>query len=361
MAPKSTKETDLFGLYVHWPYCLHKCPYCDFASTVCQHPDEELLIKTYVRDMNFFADSRPLTSLFFGGGTPSLMRLSFFEKLIDEICKHYTFAPDIEISMEVNPDTVDKKKLQGFKEFGINRLSIGVQALNDKDLHFLGRTHNATRAMQCIKEAQEIFDNISIDLIYARPKQSLKAWEKELTQALKFNLPHYSLYQLTIEENTVFEKRGQTPATDTQARRLYKLTDDIMNTAHKCAYEVSNYALKGFECRHNMTYWLGKDYIGIGPAAHGRLRLTATTNARSVTAWVKTPPALENLTQHQRHLERLLMGLRLLQHSFPANQLCPQKIQQALQKGWIQNTKDGILPTQKGILMLNQLVLLLAD
>ena len=361
MGTKKTTETNLFGLYVHWPYCIHKCPYCDFASTVCKQPDENLLLKTYTRDMDFFPDKRPLASLFFGGGTPSLMSLSFFEKLIQEIHKHYSFTPDIEISLEANPDTINKAKLQGFRSLGINRLSIGIQALNDKDLKFLGRTHSAKRAVQCIHEAQELFQNINIDLIYARPQQSLKAWEQELNQALKFDLPHYSLYQLTIEENTVFGKKNQQTASDLQARRLYKLTDDIMNAAHKPAYEVSNYAQKGFECRHNLTYWLGKDYIGIGPAAHGRLGLKATSNAQTVSLWTRNMPRVENLTQNERDLEKLLMGLRLRQHSFATKKLDPIKIQKALQKGWITKTSTGIKPTLKGTLMLNSLVLLLAD
>lgn len=311
--------------------------------------------------MDFFPDNRPLTSLFLGGGTPSLMSLPFFEKLMNQIQKHYTFAPDIEISMEANPDTVDKNKLKGFKDLGVNRLSIGVQSLDEKDLKFLGRTHSVKRAIDCIEEAKNIFDNINIDLIYARPHQTLKAWEKELKMALDFHLPHYSLYQLTIEENTVFERKGQKAASDSQARRLYQLTDDVMNAAHRPAYEVSNYAQKGFECRHNMTYWLGDDYIGIGPAAHGRLGLVATSNPRLVNTWIKTNPEKEQLTLEQRNLEKLLMGLRLRQHAYPLKNLNSAKVNQAHQKGWIQIKKDGIIPTQKGILMLNQLVLTLAD
>ena len=179
--------------------------------------------------------------------------------------------------------------------------------------------------------------------------------------ALQFNLPHYSLYQLTIEENTVFEKKHQSAASETQARRLYKLTDQMMQQTNKPAYEVSNYAKKGYECRHNLTYWLGGDYIGIGPAAHGRLGLKATSNQRSVSLWVKTPPQIEFLTQHERDEEKLLMGLRLRQQAFPTQNLDPLKIQKALKKEWITTSSKGIIPTQKGVLMLNQLILLLAD
>lgn len=361
MSNQKPTDTDLLGLYIHWPYCIHKCPYCDFASTVCTKPDEEQLLKTYIRDMDFFPNNRPLTSIFFGGGTPSLMSLSFLEKLITAIQQRYHLAPDIEISMETNPDTVDKNKLKNFKTLGINRLSIGVQSLNEKDLKFLGRTHSVQRAIDCIQDAQNIFENINIDLIYARPHQSLKAWEQELKQALDFHLPHYSLYQLTIEENTIFGHREQKTASDFQARRLYQLTDKLMQE-HNCpAYEVSNYAKKGFECRHNMTYWLGQDYIGIGPAAHGRLGLIATENARSVPLWIKTTPHTEQLTQKERNLEKLLMGLRLRQYGLPIKNIAPLKIQKAKRKGWIHIQKNKIIPTQEGILMLNQLVMLLAD
>ena len=361
MSTKKSNIKELLGLYVHWPYCVNKCPYCDFPSAVCLKPDEDKMLQTYLRDMTFYPDQRPLTSLFFGGGTPSLMSLTLFEKLMQEIHKHYTFADNIEISLEANPDTVDKSKLQEFKNLGVNRLSIGVQALDEAGLAFLGRTHTKNRAIQCIHDAQEIFNNINIDLIYARPHQSLKAWEEELEEALKFDLPHYSLYQLTIEENTVFEKKHQETASETQARRLYKFTDERMRAAHKPAYEVSNYAEKGFECLHNMTYWLGQDYIGIGPSAHGRLGLTATVNARTVAIWFHTPPQQEHLTQEKRDLENLLMGLRLRQHPFATKKLNPKNIQKALSKGWIKKTRHGILPTQKGTLMLNQLILLLAD
>ena len=361
MSNLKTGTTSPLGLYIHWPYCIHKCPYCDFASTVCKSPDEELLLKTYKRDMDIFSDQRPLTSIFFGGGTPSLMSLQFCEKLMESIRQHYAFSKDIEISLEVNPDTVNKTKLKGFKELGVNRLSIGVQSLNKKDLQFLGRTHSVEDALCCINNAKQIFNNVNIDLIYARPHQSLKAWEQELLKALKLDLPHYSLYQLTIEENTVFERKKQQPCSQTQACRLYKLTDEIMQHHHRPAYEVSNYAKKGFECRHNMTYWLGQDYIGIGPAAHGRLGLKATENSRLVSLWTKTLPKQEMLTPKERELEKMLMGLRLRQHPFPTSHLNPQKVQQARQKGWIHMEKEGILPTQKGTLMLNQLVLLLSD
>ena len=361
MGIKKQAIQNLFGLYIHWPYCLHKCPYCDFASCVSKQIDEDILITGYLRDMDLFKDNRSLSSIFFGGGTPSLMTPHCLDILLNQIQKRYSLTKDIEITMEANPDTVDFLKLKAFRQAGINRLSIGVQSLNNKDLKFLGRTHSAKRAIDTITVAQRIFDNINIDLIYARPNQSLRAWENELNHALSFQLPHYSLYQLTIEENTVFGKKHQNSASPNQARRLYIATNNQMATAHRPAYEVSNYAQEGFLCRHNMAYWLGEDYIGIGPAAHGRLGLNATQNQRTVAAWLKTPPTIETLTPKQRDLEKLLMGLRLTTTPFPTHHLNPQSVQKALQKKWIIQKKDGILPTLEGTLMLNQLILLLAE
>ena len=180
MGAKKQTDQDLFGLYIHWPYCLNKCPYCDFASYVSKNIDEDALIHGYCRDMDLFLDKRPLTSIFFGGGTPSLMSPKCLDRLINEIQKRYKLADDVEISMEANPDTIDVQKLKDFHLCGINRLSIGVQSLNDSALRFLGRTHDAGRAIQAIQWATNIFDNINIDLIYARPHQSIKQWEKEL-------------------------------------------------------------------------------------------------------------------------------------------------------------------------------------
>ena len=356
---KQTPEKRM-GLYIHWPYCIHKCPYCDFASTVCQNVDETALYEGYCRDIKLFTTSQTLTSIFFGGGTPSLMSIKLCEKLLNQIHKNFHLSSQIEISLEANPDTVDKNKLKAFHQLGINRLSIGVQALNDTDLHFLGRTHSCQTAINCIQTAQQLFKNINIDLIYARPRQSLKNWEQELLFALSFELPHYSLYQLTIEENTLFCQKGQQAASSFQAARLYQLTDEIMSKAKCPAYEVSNYSKKGFQCQHNLTYWLGNDYIGIGPAAHGRLGLMATQNPPSVKQWLQNGSSQEKLTTDQRNLEKLLMGLRLRDRSYPIHNLNPIGVEKALQRKWLIKTKEGVLPTQKGTLMLNQLILLLA-
>lgn len=353
-----THKKPLLGLYIHWPYCLSKCPYCDFSSTVCAPIDESALIKGYVRDLHTTPDtgSRPLHSIFFGGGTPSLMSPVFLETLLTHIRQKYTFAPDIEISLEANPDAIDMDKMYAFAALGVNRLSIGVQSLNETDLHLLGRRHTVQTALKTIENAQKVFPHINMDLIYARPGQTIHAWEKELKTALSLGLSHYSLYQLTIEEGTVFYKKKVEPAAEEISATLYELTDTFMNDAGTPAYEVSNYARPGQECRHNLLYWTGGDYIGIGPAAHGRIGNIASENERFATKWLKTPTKYEPLTNAERFVERVLMGLRLRHTPFPINGLDPHGLNFALKNEWITQTDDKIIPTLAGTLVLNELI-----
>ncbi len=354
-------SSNLFGMYIHWPYCLSKCPYCDFFSRADKTTDTSALLNTYIRDLKFFRDiapNKPLTSLFFGGGTPSLMQERFFENLLNEIQKLYPFAPDIEITIEANPDAINADKMHFFRTCGVNRLSLGVQSLNDADLKFLGRRHTVKTALKRLDEAGRIFPQINMDLIYARPGQTLADWEAELTAALQLDLPHYSLYQLTIEENTVFGKRGIQPTDDETAAALYQLTDTLMNAAQKPGYEVSNYAISQNECRHNLTYWTGGDYIGIGPAAHGRIGLNASENPASVPLWQRNNPVITLLTPDERKEENILMGLRLRTRDFPAELLDTDGIEKAVQTGWIEKRPGNtVRPTTAGTLMLNQLIL----
>ncbi len=347
-----------FGLYIHWPYCLSKCPYCDFASTKI-HGDLEILKGGYLRDIQK-APSGNLTSIYFGGGTPSLMNADFLDFLMNQIHQKWTVVQNAEITMEANPDAIDFEKMKIFKSMGINRLSVGVQSLNEDHLKFLGRQHSVRSAVKCVENAQNTFPKVNMDLIYALPHQNLKGWERELKQALKMGLMHYSLYQLTIEKGTVFYHCGQKTCSDIQARRLYILTDEIMRQAKIPAYEVSNYAHRGFESQHNMLYWTGQDYIGIGPAAAGRVLGYATQNARSVGAWLRQETTKEKLTDAQIQMEHLLMGLRLRQRFYPTQNLNPQAIAQARLRGWLIQTDQGIQPTLQGILMLNQLIQMLA-
>ena len=347
-----------YGLYIHWPYCLSKCPYCDFASrpmTGC----EDVLKAGYMRDIAN-APKGILTSIYFGGGTPSLMSEKFFDFLMKEITTRFQISSHAEITLEANPNAITPDKMRFFRDSGVNRLSVGVQSLRPGHLKFLGRRHSVETAYQCIKNASKIFPRVNMDLMYGLPRQSLNSWQGELQKALALGLGHYSLYQLTIEENTVFGKRQVKTCSETQAVRLYELTDEIMNKAGIPAYEVSNYAKKGEESRHNMLYWTGGHFIGIGPSARGRIGNIATQNERWVGDWLKTPTHQEILTPVQIQMEHLIMGLRLRQQDYPTKNLNPQKITEAVRRGWLVKNQRGIRPTLKGTLMLNQLLLLLS-
>ena len=348
-----------FGIYVHWPFCLSKCPYCDFASVPCHAADEDLLLAGYLRDLKDLP-KRPVTSVFFGGGTPSMMSEKLLERILHQVEQSFGFAPNIEISLEANPDAITKEKMIAFKQIGVNRLSLGVQALNDADLKFLGRIHSAKTALTRIEQMHQIFDNCSIDLIYARPNQTMEEWEKELKQVLSFDLPHISLYQLTIEEGTVFDRKGIEPADDETARNLYLKTIEMTDLAGIPLYEVSNFAQSGFECRHNLLYWQGDDYAGIGPAAHGRLGLIATENPKKVDEWIKKGTSKTTLTATERFEEKLLMGLRL-RKGMSATGSHPDKLEKAVRQGWLlyNPRNEWMAPTMEGLMMLNQLILML--
>ena len=345
------------GLYIHWPYCLSKCPYCDFASrpmTGC----EDILRAGYTRDIQN-APKGILTSIYFGGGTPSLMSEAFFDFLMKEITEHFQIATGAEITLEANPDAITPDKMRFFRDLGVNRLSVGVQSLRAGHLKFLGRRHTVASAWNTVHQASKIFPRVNMDLIYGLPRQSLKSWQDELQKALALDLGHYSLYQLTIEEDTVFGKKGIKTCSETQAVRLYELTDKMMDKAGIPAYEVSNYARPGEESQHNMLYWRGGNFIGIGPSAQGRIGNIATQNERWVGDWLKTPTCQETLTPEQIQIEHLIMGLRLRRQDYPGKNLNPQKIKEAVRRGWLIENQRGIRPTLKGTLMLNQLILLL--
>lgn len=345
------------SLYIHWPYCLSKCPYCDFASRACSVPNEEVLWPGYRRDIDTFVTNRPLASVFLGGGTPSLMSVGFLDKLFKKISEKTTFLPNCEITIEANPDAITLTKMEDFRSLGINRLSLGVQALNDSDLHFLGRHHDVKTALKRLDEAGRVFNRINIDLIYARPNQSESDWLKELKRALNLGLSHYSLYQLTIEPETPFGKKKIRVADDETAANLYRLTDEVMDAAGIPAYEISNYARSGQECRHNLVYWQGDDYIGIGPAAHGRIGYTATQNPKDIGDWLRQGPLIETLTPQEKETEKILMGLRLRQAWFPDQNLPAKKISQLVKQGLLEQSPKGIRPTMNGALVLNRIIL----
>jgi len=313
------------ALYIHWPFCLAKCPYCDFNSHVRNAVEIDLWRDGLIRDMRHeaaLASGEPLESIFFGGGTPSLMPPALVEALLREAESLWGFAPGIEITLEANPSSVEAGNFAVLAQAGINRVSLGLQALDDETLRFLGRLHDAREGIAALETAQKAFRRVSFDLIYARPGQGPDAWREELERALSFGTGHLSLYQLTIEPGTRFAtlvRQGHlTPLDDDEAADLFTLTREITAAAGLPAYEISNHAAPGEESRHNLTYWRYRDYCGIGPGAHGRRRGIATTRHKKPENWLA---AMERqghgiaeqrlLTLSEQASEALLMGLRL--------------------------------------------------
>ncbi|HRF08140.1 MAG TPA: radical SAM family heme chaperone HemW [Xanthobacteraceae bacterium] len=321
---------EAFGVYVHWPFCLAKCPYCDFNSHVRhEKPDEARYARGIARELAYVKEqvaSREVTSIFFGGGTPSLMQPATVQSVLDEIARHWTIAKDAEITLEANPTSVEAERFRGYRAAGVNRVSLGVQALDDVSLKNLGRMHSAAEALAAVEVARENFPRISFDLIYARPDQSPDAWRAELTKALTFAPEHLSLYQLTIEPGTAFEllhRAGKlvTPDPDT-ARALWDVTQELCEARAMPAYEISNHAKAGAESRHNLVYWRYQEYAGVGPGAHGRI---GADGARIATSTEKHPERWLALVEERGHGlveeeklslieqadEMLVMGLRL--------------------------------------------------
>jgi oxygen-independent coproporphyrinogen-3 oxidase len=323
------RQAQDLAIYVHWPFCLSKCPYCDFNSHVRDSIDHARWRTALLTELDHYADRTPgrtVTSIFFGGGTPSLMAPETAAAVIDRINMRWPVAPDLEITLEANPSSVESARFSSLAAAGVNRVSLGVQALDDASLSFLGRRHNAAEAMDALAVAKRHFGRVSFDLIYARPGQTVAAWRAELARALAEDTEHLSVYQLTIEEGTNFATlaaRGElvVPDEDTQAA-LYETTQEMMSAAGLPAYEISNHARPGAECRHNLTYWRYGDYVGVGPGAHGRLtaqgRKLATRAHRAPEIWLdrvaaKGHGAHEDIpvTMEERRDELLLMGLRL--------------------------------------------------
>jgi oxygen-independent coproporphyrinogen-3 oxidase len=313
------------ALYIHWPFCVSKCPYCDFNSHVREGVDTELWQNILFWDMDFEADQAartPLESIFFGGGTPSLMPPKLVGALLKKAQLLWGFAPNIEITLEANPSSVEASKFTDLASAGINRVSLGVQSLHDEALHFLGRMHNAQEALAALETAQSVFNRVSFDLIYARPSQTLDQWRAELARALSFGTDHLSLYQLTIEPQTRFASDVRrsvfTPLDDDMSADMFELTREMTAAAGLPAYEVSNHAKVGQESRHNLTYWRYQDYAGIGPGAHGRRGGLATMRHKKPENYITASQNQRNGISETRPLgaaeqasEALLMGLRL--------------------------------------------------
>jgi putative oxygen-independent coproporphyrinogen III oxidase len=318
-----------FGIYVHWPFCVAKCPYCDFNSHVRERIDQARWRKALVAELDHYAADtrgRRVTSVFFGGGTPSLMAPETVGTVIERIARHWRIDDRVEITLEANPTSVDAERFAGYAGAGVNRVSLGVQALDDAELRFLGRKHSSEEALAALALARRHFKRVSFDLIYARPGQTLEAWQEELRAVVDRAGDHVSLYQLTIEPGTKFEQahaRGDFAMPDEDvASALYEATAEILGAHGLRAYEISNYARPGAECRHNLTYWRYGDYIGVGPGAHGRLTIEgekfATRQHRAPERWLETVESSGHATRQrlalapkERFEEMLMMGLRL--------------------------------------------------
>ena len=319
-----------FGLYLHWPYCAAKCPYCDFNSHVAASIDQTRWQDAYLSEIRRIAaetPSRILRSVFFGGGTPSLMDASLVDAILREVRACWQMANDIEITLEANPSSVEAKRFAGYRAAGVNRVSLGIQALDNDDLRRLGRLHTVEEAHAALDIAKAEFDRVSFDLIYARQHQSLAGWKTELSQALELATGHLSLYQLTIEDGTAFgdrHARGRLPGLpdDDLGADMFDVTQEMCNAAGLPAYEISNHAGPDQASRHNLIYWRGGDYAGIGPGAHGRLTLGGTRYATSTplgpAAWLKQveetgsgESTRDVISMDDQATERVLMGLRL--------------------------------------------------
>jgi len=372
-----------FGVYVHWPFCLSKCPYCDFNSHV-RHTgiDEERYVRAFAAEIATTAARAPgrtVSSIFMGGGTPSLMRPETVGAILDSIGRHWSISPDVEVTLEANPTSVEAARFAGYRAAGVNRVSLGVQALDDASLKELGRLHTAQEALDAVKIARNAFGRYSFDLIYARPRQSPAAWRAELERAIDEAAEHLSLYQLTIEQDTPFAALHASGKLiipdDDDARALYDLTQEITEARGLPAYEISNHARPGAECRHNLVYWRYHEYAGVGPGAHGRLviegKRRAISTERRPESWLMRVEAAghgviedEALLTSEQADEFLLMGLRLAEGIDPqryralsGHSLDAARIASLGAEGFVEATADGRLRvTRAGFPILDAVV-----
>jgi putative oxygen-independent coproporphyrinogen III oxidase len=381
LAPDTGKPG--FAVYLHWPFCAAKCPYCDFNSHV-RHAgvDQQAYIDGFraeIAAMRKLSGPQVVTSIFFGGGTPSLMDPETVAAILDAVREAWVAPEGIEITLEANPSSVEAGRFRGYRAAGVNRVSMGVQALNDADLKRLGRLHDRAEALKAIGLAREIFPRMSFDLIYARPDQTPQAWDAELKEAIALAADHLSLYQLTIEEGTPFyglHKAGKLIVPDGElSAELYELTQSVCEAHGLPAYEVSNHARPGAESRHNLTYWRYGDYAGIGPGAHGRLTTSAgkiaTATERMPETWLASVAKhghgmseSEVLSTSEQADELLLMGLRLREgvdlgrwHALSGRRLDAERVDFLIDHGMIETMgKDRIRCTPQGMLVLDAVV-----
>ena len=358
-----------FGVYVHWPFCLSKCPYCDFNSHVRRAPvDEARYVDAFREELAHRAALTPgrrVASIFFGGGTPSLMKPHTVETILEAIGDNWTIERGAEITLEANPSSVEAERFRGYKAAGVNRVSLGVQALNDSDLRALGRLHSTGEAMAALDIATKTFSRASFDLIYARPGQTVADWRRELGEALARAPDHLSLYQLTIEPDTMFERLERAgklvlPDIDTQ-RALWDATQEMMGKAGMPAYEISNHARPGAESRHNLIYWRYGEYVGVGPGAHGRIMQGAARRAQATERhpemWLTCVETEghglvedDSLSIEEQGDEFLLMGLRLTEgidpqrfHALTGKALAASRVADLIADGLVEYTREGRL------------------
>ena len=382
-----TSLAEPLGVYVHWPFCLSICRYCDFNVHVFKNVDQDSWLKAYAAEIQHLGHltdyAHPVTSVFFGGGTPSLVRPDILEGVLNEITSVWGLSPNAEITLEANPVGLDRPLLVDLKTAGITRFSMGVQSLDDAALSFLGRTHNAADAIAAFALARDVFDYASLDMIYARPDQTVDAWTAELTTALALAPDHLSAYQLTIEQATNFGKLYQAgrltlPEEDVQIG-LYDVTQSLCHDAGLAAYEVSNHARSGHESRHNIQCWQGSPYIGIGPGAHGRVDVEGQRHAsigiKQPAAWLASASnlsvghglaSLERLSKEEVFEERMMFGLRLVEGvslsnitenaELPVGALDLVKINFLVSAGLLEDRQDRLVATRSGRLVLDRLV-----
>ncbi|MGL4302412.1 MAG: radical SAM family heme chaperone HemW [Sphingomonas sp.] len=380
-APETPLLTPPLALYVHWPFCVSKCPYCDFNSHVRDSVDQAAWRDALLADLAYEAQALPgrrLGSIFFGGGTPSLMPPETVAAVIDAATAHWPAEPDIEITLEANPSSVEAARFADIARAGVNRVSLGLQALDDAALAFLGRAHDVTEGLAALDTAQAAFARVSFDLIYARPGQTLAAWEAELARALAFGTEHLSLYQLTIEPGTRFATEAAAgriviPDGDSAAD-LFEMTREMTAAAGLPAYEISNHARLGAESRHNLVYWRYRDYAGVGPGAHGRRGGLATARHKKPENWIAAvarnghgAQIEEPLAPNARATEALLMGLRLregvdlariaqLGETTPTALIDQTAAERLEQQGLISRNGDHLGVTEAGMLLLDAIL-----
>jgi putative oxygen-independent coproporphyrinogen III oxidase len=374
-----------FALYVHWPFCVSKCPYCDFNSHVAETVDQDAWARALVSELHHYGietKGRRLDSVFFGGGTPSLMPARIVGLLLDEAARHWTFGPALEVTLEANPSSAESRKFKDFRAAGVNRVSVGIQSFDDAALRFLGRAHDAREARQAITLAERSFPRFSFDLIYALPGQSEADWRRALADALALAGDHLSLYQLTIERGTPFfaahrEGAFAIPGEDL-ASGLYEITQEVMQINGFPAYEISNHARPGGECRHNLVYWQGGDYVGIGPGAHGRVPLAgrrhATEQIPAPGHWLAAVGTRGHATRKsaivsetERIEEYLMTGLRLaagidrarfgrLTGVPLAEAVESARLEKLVREGYMTADSTGIRATGEGMTRLNAVI-----